>query len=463
MMRPVVRIALGAILVSCAGIVCAGGAYKWRDADGNLHFSDQPPLAEAAKGAQGAVEEIALSGDFADVKVTNKLPIANPRHGGGPRIALEHFDLRVGNNVTIGRKFSGNDCSGRSDVRWTQGVVALKKKPAAAVLGERFHNAGYRLQASEDDAPSATADLYLDADLATFKLDICDSRVYSGNGQTVGGSRSYVRLHWTLRRDGEDKPLYSGSSEGAFNGWRSTRETKDVVFKALAAATDNLLGDKAFVDVLNGISAQVTLSREQFNEVKVAVAYGDSGGSFRTRSEELLRTAVTVRTSRGHGSGVLIDAAGYALTNVHVVRADEEVQVILGDEVVDARVVRSDRKTDVALLQFDAKGHPAAHIARSEPHPGDPLYVVGTPLSIKLSNTVTQGILSAVREVEGERLYQTDAAINPGNSGGPVFNDAGELVALSVSGLFSKSGNSLNINYLIPVARALAAVGVNDE
>jgi len=188
MMRPVVRIALGAILVSCAGIVCAGGAYKWRDADGNLHFSDQPPLAEAAKGAQGAVEEIALSGDFADVKVTNKLPIANPRHGGGPRIALEHFDLRVGNNVTIGRKFSGNDCSESSDVQWNDGVVDLKNKAAAAVLGERFHNAGYRLQASEDDAPSATADLYLDADLATFKLDICDSRVYSGNGQTKSTS-----------------------------------------------------------------------------------------------------------------------------------------------------------------------------------------------------------------------------------------------------------------------------------
>ena len=87
--------------------------------------------------------------------------------------------------------------------------------------------------------------------------------------------------------------------------------------------------------------------------------------------------------------------------------------------------------------------------------------MIGTPLSLELSHSVTEGVLSAVRQVDGGRLYQTDAAVNPGNSGGPVFDETGELVAISVSGLVGAQGNSLNVNYLIPIDRALEAVGVS--
>ena len=79
---------------------------------------------------------------------------------------------------------------------------------------------------------------------------------------------------------------------------------------------------------------------------------------------------------------------------------------------------------------------------------------------MKLSHTVTQGILSAVRQESGRRLFQTDASINPGNSGGPVFDSAGELVALSVAGLFTRQGASLNVNYLIPIGEELQALKV---
>ena len=102
-------------------------------------------------------------------------------------------------------------------------------------------------------------------------------------------------------------------------------------------------------------------------------------------------------------------------------------------------------------------------VATQEPRPGDPLYVIGTPLSLKLCHTVTQGILSAVRNERGRRLYQTDASINPGNSGGPVFDASGELVALSVAGLFTPQGSSLNVNYLIPVEQALGALKVAER
>ncbi|MEO6689379.1 MAG: trypsin-like peptidase domain-containing protein [Dokdonella sp.] len=467
-MARVVRFAgVGLVMagVMCASGIASAGVYKWRDAQGNWHFSDTPPSGGATKGAQGKVEEVVLSSNFADAKVAIKLPIANPRHNGGASVALDSFGLKLdiagSSNATIGRAFSGKDCTQSTDVQWSDGAVDLKGKVAEGAVAERFRNWGYLFVDGSESAGSL-ADLHLDAELVAMKLDLCNSIAM---GNTFGaGSRGYVKVRWTLRVQAGGEPLYSGVSAGSFDAWHPGGGTKGTVLKALAAATDNLLGDHAFVDVVTGVnSAHAQAAAVPAGATKMALVYGDGSGSFRGHSDEVLRSAVTVRTSHGHGSGVLIDASGYALTNAHVVGADAQVKVMLDDDVVEARVVRTDRHVDVALLQFDPKGRKAATVAHAEPHAGDPLYVVGTPLDVRLSHTVTQGILSAVREVDGARLYQTDAAVNPGNSGGPVFNESGELVALSVSGLVNAEGSSLNVNYLIPVGRALSAVGATVE
>lgn len=92
---------------------------------------------------------------------------------------------------------------------------------------------------------------------------------------------------------------------------------------------------------------------------------------------------------------------------------------------------------------------------------GTPVYIMGTPLSESLSYTVTRGIVSAVRKMEDEQLYyQTDAGVNPGNSGGPAFDPAGEVVAMAVSGLLTRQGGSLNINFLIPIDEVLGSLTV---
>ena len=461
-MRRIIKV-LSATLV-IAGCLClvgiaSAGVYKWRDANGNLHFSDTPP-ANAPGAVRGDVHEMALSTDFADAKVSNKTPIANLPRNSGPSITLDNFTLRLGagsgDDVTIGRAFTGKDCSRSTDVQWKEGVVDLKGKVAETMVGERFRNFGYAFVGGESSGAAALADLHLDAELVAMKLDLCDS--INMGGQFGPGSRAYVKVRWTLKGDTNAEPLFRGTSAGAFDAWRPGGGTKGTILKALGSATDNLLGDRAFIDAMMDARSASTLPMAVAN-FTVAATYGNGSGNFRVDSEKLLRSAVTVKTSHGHGSGVLIDAAGFALTNAHVVGSDAQVRVMLDDKMVDARVVRTDKHADVALLQFDPQGRPAAVVARGEPHPGDPLYVVGTPLDLNLSHTVTQGILSAVREVKGARLYQTDAAVNPGNSGGPVFNEAGELVALTVSGLFNADGASLNVNYLIPVARALAAVG----
>lgn len=264
-------------------------------------------------------------------------------------------------------------------------------------------------------------------------------------------------MRWALKGLDGGEP-YAGTSEGAYDGGYNGTQVRDSVRKALDQATDNLLGEPAFAE-RPADSRSVAASVPAGAATQVAIRYGDAGTTFRGRSEELLRTALTVRTTRGHGSGVIIDAAGYALMNAHVVGEDDEVQVVLDTRQIAAHVVDRDRRNDVALLRFSADDVKGASLARSA-RPGDPLYVVGAPLSLQLSHSVTEGILSAVRNQDGVPFYQTDATVNPGNSGGPVFDEADELVAISVSRLVGAQGNSLNVNYLIPIGRALDAVGV---
>jgi S1-C subfamily serine protease len=260
-------------------------------------------------------------------------------------------------------------------------------------------------------------------------------------------------------KTGSGDELFRGFSEGAYDGWNTHDERS--IMKALAKAADNLLGDRVFIDALDGDGAKPRAAVADLSEaVVVSFGRGAGGSSFRDRSTQLLAAAVTVETGRGHGSGVIIDPAGYVLTNAHVVGQERAVRVLIDGKRVSGRVVRRHAATDVALIQIPADGLVPATVASEEPRPGDPLYVIGTPLSVKLSHTVTQGILSAVRNEKGRRLYQTDASINPGNSGGPVFDASGELVALSVAGLFTPQGSSLNVNYLIPVEQALGALQV---
>ncbi|MEO8803809.1 MAG: trypsin-like peptidase domain-containing protein [Rudaea sp.] len=459
---------LVAVTAIFSGLSCGvqAGVYQWRDAAGNLHFSDTPPPAADAAKSQGGVKQVTLSADFADAKVENKLPIANPTPDSGATVALDDFKLRLdsanGNNVTVGRIFGGKNCALISDMQWNEGVLDLKDKVSAEMVADRFRNFGYRFAAVDRDGSSGYGDLRLDAEVLAIKFDVCND--IAANGVFGPGSRAYVKVRWTLRPQKGDEVLYHGISAGSFDAWKPGAGTKGTVLKAIRAATDNLLGDKAFVaNLTGGRGSSHTSAIAANSDVKPDVVYGDGRGSFRDHSDATLGSTVTVKTLRGHGSGVLIDASGLALTDAHVVGKETQVQVILDDQVLDAQVIRSDPRNDVALLKFDPKGHHAALIARAEPHPGDVLYVVGTPLDLQLSKTVTQGILSAVRQVNGMELFQTDAAVNPGNSGGPVFNNAGELVALSVSGLVNRDGASLNVNYLIPVARALAAVGTHDD
>ncbi|MBV8104771.1 MAG: Do family serine endopeptidase [Hyphomicrobiales bacterium] len=155
----------------------------------------------------------------------------------------------------------------------------------------------------------------------------------------------------------------------------------------------------------------------------------------------------------GEGSGFFISSDGYVVTNNHVVQNAKSVTVTTDDgKVLDAKVIGTDAKTDVALLKVDAPGdYPYVSFAKQEPRVGDWVVAIGNPYG--LGGTVTAGIVSADGRDIGngpyDRFMQIDAPINKGNSGGPTFNMQGQVVGMNTA-IFSPSGGSVGIGFDIP-------------
>ncbi|PCJ86847.1 MAG: hypothetical protein COA54_07010 [Thiotrichaceae bacterium] len=155
------------------------------------------------------------------------------------------------------------------------------------------------------------------------------------------------------------------------------------------------------------------------------------------------------------GSGVIIKADGFILTNYHVISRRDEIRVRLNDgRVAKAKLIGSDPDTDLAILKIDLENLPTLSIADSNQlKVGDIVLAIGDPFAI--GQTVSQGIISAtgrtrVSQNTYENFIQTDAAINPGNSGGALINTEGEIVGIN-SNIFSSTGNFQGISFAIPI------------
>ncbi len=164
----------------------------------------------------------------------------------------------------------------------------------------------------------------------------------------------------------------------------------------------------------------------------------------------------------GAGSGFLIDARGYILTNFHVVQGAQTIEVILGDQSrYPAKFIGADQRNDVALLKIEPKGKPLAALPlgdSSSLQVGQKVLAIGNPFGFQ--STLTTGVVSALgRTVQTsettfiDEAIQTDAPINRGNSGGPLINSHGEVIGIN-SAIYTPTGTTAGIGFAIPVNTA---------
>ena len=158
------------------------------------------------------------------------------------------------------------------------------------------------------------------------------------------------------------------------------------------------------------------------------------------------------------GSGVIVSAQGYVLTNNHVVEGADSIELVMADgRRLTGKIVGTDPDTDLAVLKVNAENLPAITLGNDEAlQVGDPVLAIGNPFGV--TNTVTSGIVSALGRNslginEYENFIQTDAAINPGNSGGALIDANGNLIGINTA-IYSRTGGTMGIGFAIPISLA---------
>ena len=239
---------------------------------------------------------------------------------------------------------------------------------------------------------------------------------------------------------------------------------------AYALAQASLSAPGSFADVVDAVRGAVVSVKVKTREVASAGAEadaspfspGDQMENFFKRFGPQGRQGGKPHLGQAQGSGFIISADGYVVTNNHVVENATEVSLVLdGGKTVSATIVGTDKKTDLALLKIrDGGGYQHVDFAAISPRVGDWVIAVGNPFG--LGGTVTAGIVSARGRDIGAGPYddflQIDAPVNRGNSGGPTFNAQGQVVGVNTA-IFSPSGGSVGIGFAIPaeVARDVVA------
>jgi serine protease Do len=200
----------------------------------------------------------------------------------------------------------------------------------------------------------------------------------------------------------------------------------------------------------------VTVFTERTLRVRQFDPFADFFGFGRPRQQPREREF----SQTGQGSGVIISSDGYIITNAHVIKDADTVNVrTMNNRVYPAKVIGSDPDTDIAVLQIQGSNFPAIPLGSSENlRVGEWIMAIGSPLAENLAHTVTMGIVSAkgrsgIGLLDFEDFIQTDAAINPGNSGGALINLDGELVGINTA-IASRSGGFQGIGFAIPIDMA---------
>jgi serine protease Do len=419
--------------------------YQWTDEEGKVHFGEK----QAAKDQKEATK-VEVRGKYLirDVEALNAIYYSNS----SPHRLIDFTSIKLAlpdsehTNVRIGRITCGRPI----DLYWQKGIVDFTHPNTIKSSISTFEKFGYAVRNGIKGGASA-ASLNLEAEIVDIKMNKCPAE----KSDDITQNATFLKIKWKLYDPLAKKMLYSTETMGSHNAMsaRAIRHGDDISFEAaLALATNNLLADSEFAKVI--VPVDMTTLVEKFDEeVNVHINYGTGAGSFKESADQLMKNAVIVKTKDGFGSGVVINNDGYVLTNAHVVGDETKFHILIGDNTLGAVLVRKEAIRDVALIKINDNYSrlEGVSVAKDQSDVGDEIFIIGAPLSLEHSQTTTKGIVSAYRDMQGLRYLQTDANVNHGSSGGPVFNEHGELIALTVAGLLTRDGAGLGINYLIPI------------
>jgi len=329
-------------------------------------------------------------------------------------------------------------------------------------LGATFHQALVDVGAAPDDEnlfveSTRRADLQVAAAISDMHASVCEQPALVG----YSGSLS-MTVQWQVFDPAAGQLIGKFETHATGQTAQVARGALDALFlAAFRANARDLMSDGAFQKVLKQPStAALVTAQADSAPLPTPIVFQPASSAAPHAPPQAVQSVALVLTNEGHGSGFLISADGYLLTNEHVVASARTVRVRWADgSEGPAQVLRTDRTRDIALLKADHAPAEALVLRNVLPGQGDAVFAIGAPLDPSLQGTLTRGIVSANRVIEGLPFIQSDVAVTHGNSGGPLINDRGEVVGITDIG-FRENGAAVGLNMFIPIGDALRALSL---
>jgi len=350
---------------------------------------------------------------------------------------------------------------GRS-LTWKGGKVNITSDDFTEVFREELEKANYPLVGNPDalfeDPSEWKAELLVAGMIKDIRANICYPLTGFGNFSDSQGE-AFVEVEWQIFSRLDRQVVYTITTEGSSKVEEARPTgTLDIMLNAFAIATQNLLADQGFHDLVVRKSDDKTI-KPAGNEIRLPLIANFMKPL--TNHVNDVRVAIaTIYAGDGHGSGFFISTNGYILTNEHVVREAKFVKVKLatGREIL-GEVLKVNSRRDIALIKAEEEKMPELPIKNSELNIGSEVYAIGSPLDDDLNTSLSKGIISAYRVEDNLRYIQSDINVLPGNSGGPLLDENGNIIGVTVLGRIFR-GVPSGINFFIPIQDALLALNI---
>lgn len=360
--------------------------------------------------------------------------------------------VRVGTRVVDGTIYLPEDRL----VSWQEGQVETDPSLLAGIFAEEMKAAGVPTDGSSESlfSQESAADLQVGVRVNEMNGRFCENCRLFGGGSWTGAVTMTAR--WEIYSSLERKVVATVETRGGYATDKQglVGEPERLVYEAFRDSARRLVASPEFrraVTTPVGGSAAPAAPAHQ-----TLVLFGASRP---VGVPQASKSVATVFAADGMGSGFLVSSDGHVLTNQHVVGGSKYVKLKWSDGSESlGEVVRADPRRDVALIKTEARGRAPLSLRTGAVQQGETVFAIGTPLEETLQNTMTKGIVSAMRDYQGQRFIQSDVGVTHGNSGGPLIDDKGAVIGLTVIGLHPDESRSLNL--FIPIGEALQALAL---
>lgn len=369
-------------------------------------------------------------------------------------LVFQRAVVKVPFGAVVGTYYDGFFRTARGELRWGLEVgVDPDELNAMADAILRFHQYATAdgSGAMFDDTVSAKSVYLLGAVISNLQFNAYGFR------NSVDAS---LTVQWQLYDPASRKVVFAAKTEGRVE---DSDMTTSAILAAFGEALGALLTDARFKSALKAPADTGTGQLKKEEQVNVRANSTPGPSELPQNLDKATSATVTIRVGHAIGTGAIVSADGYVLTARHVVAGVQEVLVTLKSGVtLPAKVVRTDPVQDVALLKLPGTGFTAFPLELKSREPvGSEVYAIGTPASEELSFSVSRGIVSGYRELDGCWYLQTDASVSPGYSGGPLVNQQGRLVGITSWKIVEQGFEGLSFG--IPLDVVATSLGIKWE